>query len=94
MSMTNWKTLTLANIIKTYIFNIFKMSQWFYLITKQKLNENEITSKRKMKEIQSSITSKSNVERIIKKNITWVNMSNLQLCREAEITSHRKNWIK
>ena len=67
MSMTNWKKLTLANIIKTYLFNIFKMSQWFYLITKQKLNENEITSKRKMKEIQSSITSKSNVERIIKK---------------------------
>jgi hypothetical protein len=67
MLMTNWKKLTLANIIKTYPFNIFKMSQRSYLIAKQKLNENGITSMRKMKEIQSSITSKSNVERRTKK---------------------------
>jgi hypothetical protein len=43
------------------------MSQQSYLITKQKLDENEITSKRENK-IQSSITSKSNTEGEIKKN--------------------------
>jgi hypothetical protein len=42
------------------------MSQQSYLITKQKLDENEITSKRENK-IQSSITSKSNTEGEIKK---------------------------
>jgi hypothetical protein len=41
--MTNRKKYTLANIIKIYFINIFKISQKSYLITKQKLNENKIT---------------------------------------------------
>ena len=64
--MTSGKNWTLANIIKRYSLNIFNMSQQSYLITKQKLDENEITSKRENK-IQSSITSKSNTEGEIKK---------------------------
>jgi len=64
--MTSGKNWTLANIIKRYFLNIFNMSQQFYLITKQKLDENEITLKRENK-IQSSITSKSNTEGEIKK---------------------------
>jgi hypothetical protein len=33
-----------VNIMKRYPLNVLKMSQQFYLITKQKLNKNEITS--------------------------------------------------
>jgi hypothetical protein len=29
---------------KRYPLNIFKISQWFYLVTKQKLNEKKIIS--------------------------------------------------
>jgi hypothetical protein len=46
------------------------MSQQSYLITKQKLDENEITSKRENK-IQSSITNKSNTEGEIEKKINF-----------------------
>jgi hypothetical protein len=42
-SMTSWKKLTLTNILKRYPLNILKRSQWSYLITEQKLNENKIT---------------------------------------------------
>jgi hypothetical protein len=68
------------------------MSQQSYLITKQKLDENEITSKRKNK-IQSSITSKSNTEGEIKKNqfffkkyLIRVITLNSQLGHEIRIT--------
>jgi len=37
------KKLTLTTILKRYPLNILKRSQWSYLITEQKLNENEIT---------------------------------------------------
>jgi len=33
-----------VNIMKRYPLNVLKMSQQSYLITKQKLNKNEITS--------------------------------------------------
>jgi hypothetical protein len=33
-----------VNIMKRYPLNVLKMSQQFYLITKQKLNKNEIIS--------------------------------------------------
>jgi hypothetical protein len=37
---TNQKKKVFANNIKRHQINIFKRSQWFYLISKQKLNEN------------------------------------------------------
>jgi hypothetical protein len=46
------------------------------LITKQKLDENEITLKRENK-IQSSITSKSNTEREIKKKSIFKKKKNI-----------------
>ena len=45
----------LINIIRRYSFNILTRSSLFYLITKRKLNENEITYiKIKKSEIQFS----------------------------------------
>ena len=40
------KRWTLVNIIEIYLHNIPKTSQWSYLLTKQKLNENKIIAKK------------------------------------------------
>jgi len=39
-----YKRWTLVNIMKIYTYNIPKTSQWSYLLTKWKLNENKIIS--------------------------------------------------
>jgi hypothetical protein len=49
ISTTKKKTIQckrwmLTNIMEIYIHNIPKTSQWFYLLTKYKLNENMIIS--------------------------------------------------
>jgi len=52
--------MNVCQYYKKYPLNIFKISQWSYLITKQKLKwERNNLIKRKIKKIWSSITSKS-----------------------------------
>jgi hypothetical protein len=58
IKMTNRKKKVFVNNMKRHQINIFKRSQQFYLISKQKLNENGTTLERE-KKIQSSITRKA-----------------------------------